>query len=277
MTALDCTSVVHTASVSAPIHNKILQALPPHILAQIMPRMERVLLRRDESLIEAHNTVSRVHFIDNGLAICTKMMSDGRSTMTAAIGHEGMTMPNLLSGARTVGTECVALISGTAFSIDRSTLFGLALKFPPLGHVLQQYNLFMNEQITQLSACNRLHSLEERYARFLLTVHQNVDGRAFILTQEMMAITLGAQRPHISVVATQFRKKNMIEYRHGQMKITNPERLRLASCECHSMIKESAEMMFDPAPGLASMPCAPPFCRVHGDGTNDVGSCRNLF
>jgi CRP-like cAMP-binding protein len=227
--------------------NRMLQALAPAILSQLIPHMERIELRRDEVLAEAHSSMSRVHFIEHGLALFTKMMSDGRSTMTASVGREGMTMPNMLSGARRTGVECVVLIPGTALSIDRSVLFGLALKSPQLGYLLQQYSLFMNEQITQISACNRLHSLEQRYARFLLTVHQNAEGRPFTLTQEMMAITLGAQRPHISVVATQFRKKNLIEYRHGQMQVINAERLRLASCECHDILKESAEEIYLPA------------------------------
>lgn len=226
--------------------NRILQALPPPILAQIMVYADRIDLHRDEVLVEAHGRVSRVYFIERGLALFTKMMSDGRSTMTASVGHEGMTLPNMVGGAKRTGTECMVLIPGTALSIDRSVLLDLASKSPSLSLVLQQYSLFMNEQITQISACNRLHSLEQRCARFLLTANQAVQGQAFTLTQEVMAMILGAQRPHISMVAIRFRKKNLIEYRHGQMRVTNPDRLRLASCECHDMLKEGVEGMFMP-------------------------------
>lgn len=235
--------------------NRLLRALPPAALSQLIPYMDRIELRRDEILTEAHSSVSRVHFVEHGLAIFTKMMSDGRSTMTASVGREGMTMPLILGGARKAAVECVVLIPGTALSIDRSVLLGQAMKLPALGYLMQQYNLFMNEQIIQISACNRLHSLEQRYARFLLTVHQNSESRPFTLTQEMMAITLGAQRPHISVVATQFRKKNLIEYCHGQMRVINAERLRLASCECHDILKDSAETMYLSAPGNSLPTC----------------------
>lgn len=226
--------------------NLILQALPPAILAKITPYMERTELRRDDVLVRSQDHVSRVYFIEQGLTLFTKMMSDGRSTMTASVGREGMTIPNMAERGNRSGAECFVLIPGSALSIDRSLLLNLAAKFPHLAIQLQHYGLFMSEQITQISACNRLHSLEQRCARFLLTAHRSVEGRPFTLTQEMLAMTLGAQRPHVSVVATQFRKKNLIEYRRGQMRVSNAERLRLASCECHDMLTEALDAMFKP-------------------------------
>ena len=226
------------------IKNKMLAALPPAALADILPHMEPIELIRDQGLYKTQGRVRRVHFLQSGLAVFTKMMRDGRSTMIGSIGIEGMTQPNGLLGAVRTDIECTVQIPGLSLAIDADMLHGLSARIPALSAVLERYGMFMNEQSAQISGCNRLHALEQRCARLLLTIHDNVFEEGFPLTQETLAIMLGAQRPHVSAVAANFQNLNMIQYKHGQMRIANYTKLRQVSCECYEVLKIQADKAY---------------------------------
>lgn len=220
------------------VRNAILSRLADNVFGQIAPYLEPVSLRRNQVLHQPGAQNQRVHFMQSGLAVFTKMMRDGRSTMIGSVGCEGTTMPNLLNGKVHSDIECSVYIEGSALAISVDALEQFASKMPALAASLRRYDLLMAEQIAQISGCNRLHALEQRCARLLLTVHDSASAQQFSLTQESLAMMLGAQRPHVSAVAAHFQNMDLIQYRHGQVRIANPAGLKLVSCECYEFIRE---------------------------------------
>jgi CRP-like cAMP-binding protein len=226
------------------VNNRLLTHLAPSILEELAPYLEQTDLRRDQILYQPSSRIRRVHFIQSGFVVFTKMMRDGRSTMIGSAGCEGMTIPNILNGLLRTDIECSVHIEGTSLAIDADILVRLASTLPPLRTMLKRYDLFMDEQIAQLSGCNRLHALERRCARLLLTIHDNCGGQGFALTQEALAMMLGAQRPHVSAVAANFQGLELIQYKHGQMRVRNSSGLKSIACECYGFINERIDGTF---------------------------------
>jgi CRP-like cAMP-binding protein len=229
------------------VRNGILSGLASNVLAELVFYMERVKLERHQILYQPGETMRRVHFIQSGMVIFTKMMRDGRGTMIGFSGVEGMTIPNVLNGLVRTDVECAVHVAGMSLAIDSVVLQRVASRIPDLSAALKRYALFMDEQVAQISGCNRLHALEQRCARLLLSIHDNVNAAAFALTQESIAAILGAQRPHVSAVAAHFQELKLIQYKHGQICVTDYSGLKSLSCECYEFIGEQMKTMLHPA------------------------------
>lgn len=239
------TSLPRFSVAGKDISNLILSSLADNILGEMAPFLEATELRRNQILCQPGCKLRRVHFIQSGLVVFAKMMQDGRSTMIGSAGFEGMTMPNILSGMVRTDIECCVYIDGMSLSMSVDVLERLSTKHLALSSILKRYGLLMNEHIAQLSGCNRLHPLEQRCARLLLTIHDNANEQQFPLTQEALAMMLGAQRPHVSAVAAHFQQLGLIRYRHGQVMIIDPDGLKNVSCECYGFIEAHVEATFD--------------------------------
>jgi CRP-like cAMP-binding protein len=98
-------------------------------------------------------------------------------------------------------------------------------------------------QVSQSVACNRLHSTDIRFARWLLVTHDRVEGNEFEITQEFLAAMLGVHRPSISVVAGLFQQAGIIQYTRGHMKILDRARLEESACECYAMVRGQFERL----------------------------------
>src|SRR5439155_11734261 len=98
-------------------------------------------------------------------------------------------------------------------------------------------------QISQNVACNRLHTLEHRCARWLLEVRERVQSDSFPLTQEFIAQMLGVRRAGVSVIAAQLKQKGLIDYDHGQIKIIDAQALEGLSCECYMVLKDEYDRL----------------------------------
>jgi CRP-like cAMP-binding protein len=115
------------------------------------------------------------------------------------------------------------------------------------GLLMQYAQAFMN-QIAQNATCNRLHTVEERCARWLLMTQDRVNGDAgFPLTQEFLAQMLGVRRPTVSIAAGMLQQAGMIQYVRGSMRILDRERLEGASCECYGVIRREYDRLVGPA------------------------------
>lgn len=234
--------------------NRILSSLPADVLASIRPHLTHVKLQAGETLHESGSSVGRVYFMCDGVAAYIKMMSDGRSTLVGTVGVEGMTAHTVALGGHQMISDCIMHIAGTAVAIDTEVLQRLSQKYAPLRLAMRNLAAYMSDQFVQIAACNRLHSLEQRYARILMTDYDNVESGEFRLTQECLAMALGAQRPHVSVVAAQFQRRSLIQYKHGNVRITDPVGLRAVSCECYHVIHDEIALLFEPA-NVCSVSC----------------------
>jgi CRP-like cAMP-binding protein len=218
------------------VHNTILQGLPDHECTAIFSRLDFVSLPTPTVLNEADEAIKFAFFVNDGLASVLAVMEDGKSVEVGLCGKEGFVGLPLTWGLITSPTRVIMQVSGSGFRISAKNL-AVSLKECPA--LVKALNLFSSEQslqAEQVAACNRLHEVEERLARWLLMCQDRLGGDVVPLTQEFLAHMLGTRRASVTVAAGILQKAGLITYSRGTVKITNRKNLEDASCECYETI-----------------------------------------
>ena len=223
-----------------PVRNELLLGLPSQECDSIFPELTFVQLRTHDVLQETEEPIKYAYFIDSGMVSILSVMRDGKSVEVGLSGKEGCTGLQLAAGFKTSDTRSVVQIEGTAFRVSNQGLIKLLRQCPILAKRIQQYGLLMAMQGTQVAACNRLHEVDERLARWLLMSQDRIgnDGGVVPLTHEFLAHMLGTRRSSVTVAAGLLAKSGLITYNRGHVKIENRERLEDAACECYDLIRK---------------------------------------
>jgi CRP-like cAMP-binding protein len=177
------------------------------------------------------------YFMNSGLASILKVMADGKSVEVGLTGTEGFVGLPLAVGYETSPTRALVQITGSAFRIGAKQLTDLLPTCPALEKHLNRYAQEMAMQGAQIAACNKLHPVEQRLARWLLMSQDRVGSSTFVLTQEFLSHMLGTRRASVTIAAGTLQKAGFITYRRGQVKIENRPKLEEASCECYRELR----------------------------------------
>jgi CRP-like cAMP-binding protein len=221
-----------------PVRNEILLGLPSAECDSIFSELTFVQLRTHDVLQDTEEPINYAYFVDSGMVSILSVMEDGKSVEVGLTGKEGCTALQLAAGFKTSDTRALVQIAGTAFRVDSQRLVKLLRQCPALSRRMQQYGLFLAMQGAQVAACNRLHEVDERLARWLLMTQDRIgiDGGVVPLTHELLAHMLGTRRSSVTVAAGLLAKAGLITYNRGQVKIENRARLEDAACECYDLI-----------------------------------------
>ena len=220
-----------------PIENEILLNLLAGEQASIFPELTFVQLRTHDVLHEAGEPIKFAYFVDSGLVSILSVMDDGKSVEVGLAGREGFVGMPLLVGFRTSPTRAVVQIDGTGFRVSAEQLTEILRRYPVLEKKLQQYGQIFTIQATQVAACNRLHEVDERLARWLLMSQDRIGSEIIPLTHEFLAHMLGTRRSSVTVAAGLLSRAGLITYNRGHVKIENRDRLEDAACECYEQIQ----------------------------------------
>ena len=188
--------------------------------------------------------VERIYFINRGVVSRVQEMRDGRAVEVGAMGIEGITTPEALLDLPNAIFTSIVRIPGSAWVLDRRSVQRAMEKHRALTALIHGYFHVSVRQIGQTAACNRLHSLEQRYCRWLLTANDSACSDTFPLTHELTAMMLGAPRSGVSIVSEMLRKAGYIAYTRGKVTITNRTGLEAAACECYAVIREEFDHLF---------------------------------
>jgi CRP-like cAMP-binding protein len=220
------------------VHNLLLLRAEHVESAGVLRTAEFVRLRLRQILHETGEVIKSVYFPNDGLISIIAVQPDGRSVEVGMTGKEGFVGVPVVFGFRTGATMAVAQCDGTAYRIDAASLRGLLLKAPRFHASLQQYAMILAAQSIQLAACNRLHSVEERLARWLLMSYDRIGNTTIPLTQEFLAQMLGTRRSTVSLSASILQKRGTIIYTRGNVTIVDKRRLEELACDCYSVIQQ---------------------------------------
>jgi CRP-like cAMP-binding protein len=201
------------------IFNQILLQLPPRECDMLYPRLELVRLKTHQVLHEPGDTIKSAYFVNTGLISILSVFVDGKVVEVGLTGKEGFIGLPLVVGFRSAPTRAITQIEASAFRIDADTLLGLLKQCPRLERLLQQFAQIMAMQVTQIAACNRLHEVPERLARWLLMSADRVGSNSLALTQELLSQMLGTRRSSVTVAAGLFQKAGIIANTRGDVKI----------------------------------------------------------
>jgi CRP-like cAMP-binding protein len=181
---------------------------------------------------------SHVYFPINGLISMIATMVDGASVEIGVAGREGMLgVPSLLADDGP-SQRAIVQLPGTALRLPTRALRQAMLADPPMQRILLRYVQAVFNAAGQSAACNRLHRLDQRCARWLLAAHDRVDGDTFPLTHDFLAMMLGAHRPGVTLAAQSLQSGGLISYSHGIVSILNRGGLEAACCECHDAVRD---------------------------------------
>ena len=233
-------------SPDQPRPNAILAALPEDERARVTIELERVPLELRKLLQVPGEPVEHLWFPLSGVGSVLSDMSDGGRVEVATIGREGMVGLPLVLGASRSAHLVIVQVPGEAERLSAQTFARLRPELPNLERLLLRYTLSLVTQISQGSACNRLHPIEARCARWLLQTHDRVDGDSFPLTHEFLAQMLGVTRPSVTIAAGLLQKAGLIHYVRGVVDILDRPRLERVACGCYAIITREFRRLGDP-------------------------------
>ena len=223
------------------IHNEILLSLPRAECDIVFPKLEFVRLNDLQVLHEVGDIIRSAYFCNTGMISTLSVFQDGKSVEVGLIGKEGFVGLPLTVGFRTSPLRVNVQIRGSAFRIDADILTESLARCPVLSLRLNQFSHVMAMQVAQIAACNRLHEVEERLARWLLMCADRAGNHRLPLTQDLLGQMLGTRRASVTIAAGVLQKAGLIEYRRGEVEIINRARLEETSCECYETIKQQIE------------------------------------
>ena len=223
------------------IHNKILLGLPAKEAEMLFPKLEFVRLKVHHVLHEPGDSLKSAYFPNSGLVSILSVFPDGKCVEVGLVGKEGFIGLPLVAGFRTANTRAIIQIEASAFRVDADTLTGILQQSRTLDRLLQQFSQVLAMEVTQVAACNRLHEVNERLARWLLMSADRVDSNCVPLTQEFLAHMLGTRRSSVTVAAGMLESAGLIANSRGRVDIVDRPRLEEAACDCYQMMRSQLE------------------------------------
>ena len=214
--------------------NLLLAALPAPDYARIEPMLESVSPRLKDVLHKPGEPLSDVYFPGGGFCSVLTVLEDGGMVEVATIGREGMVgMSAIFDSGPVPSVSMVQAEAATTYRMAVSAFRAEVDRRGPFHTLMSRYAQALIAFVMQSTACNAVHSIEQRLARWLLTAQDRVEANEFPLTQEFVAMMLGATRPTVSVVAATLQRAGLIRYHRGRVIVIDRAALEAASCECY--------------------------------------------
>ena len=229
------------------IGNRLLAALPPADCDLLVPYLRKASLERDAVLLRAGDRIEQVYFPRSGAISFMLDMPNGQTVATAIIGNEGAVgVLSALKSSRSAVTAVVR-VPGVSLQISGTRFHAALNQSSAIRHLVQLHTSALLAQFQHVAACNALHSVEARIARWLLHIHDRVDGDIVPLTQEALSEMLGVRRTTVTHVMRNLRTSRAIRSaRRGLIEIDRP-RLEEAACECYEVMRRRIDQIISPA------------------------------
>jgi len=227
------------------IGNRILRGLPGSEYEAMQPHLELVRLPMGRIVQESGEEMDHVYFPNHGVLSMITVLENGDLVEIATVGNEGMADLSVFLGLKVSHSRLLVQIPGDAQRMERRAFLDFVSRSERLRTLLGRFTVAMFTLVSQSAACNRLHTIEERAARWLLMTHDRVDSDTFPITHDFLASMLGVRRPSVTLAAGILQKAGFISYRRGRMTILDRAGLEGSACECYAIARKE----FDAMPG----------------------------
>ena len=230
----------------ARVGNRLLAALPPADLDLLVRHFRLVDLERDAVLVRSGDPIERIYFPLSGLIAFIMEMPNGQTVATAVVGNEAaVSLLTTVHSSRSPMTAVVR-VAGLALQISPTRFQSALGHSSALNAAVQTLNRALMAQFQHVAACNALHSVEARLARWLLQVRDRADGDVLPLTQDTLAEFLGVRRTTVTHVISKLRDSGAIRSNaRGSIEIDRP-RLEAAACECYQLMRRRIDRIVLP-------------------------------
>jgi len=188
--------------------------------------------------MDADSSLDHVFFPDSGVVSVVAVYENGSVIEMATVGREGCTGMQAFFGAKTSSVRLLVQIPGSAAKMSRAAFTRAMGSMPSFRGLMNAYLQAFLEQVLVSVACNGAHSLKQRLARWLLMMRDRCDDDTLLITQDLLAEMLGAQRPSITIAARELERAGLIERGRRKVTILDRKGLTKASCECYQLVRE---------------------------------------
>jgi CRP-like cAMP-binding protein len=224
--------------------NRLLAALPPADFRLLAPYFRKISLEQDAVLVRSGDRIEEVYFPRSGTISFMIDMPNGQTVATAIIGNEGAVGMLSVMESSPSSVTAVVRVAGIASRISALRFNAAFGQSRAIRHAVHIHTRALLMQFQHVAACNALHSVEARMARWLLHIHDRVDGDVLPLTQEALSQLLGVRRTTVTQVIGKFRVSGAIRSnRRGLIEVDRP-RLEEAACECCEVIRRRFDQIF---------------------------------
>jgi CRP-like cAMP-binding protein len=223
--------------------NRILAALPGDEYQRLLPHLKSVILEYKQILYEPHKIIRYSYFPEDSIISMITTVIDKMVVEVGLVGNEGIVCVATFLGANSTPHQGIVQVEGQAMRIKASVLRDEFKRGGRLQDLLLRYTQAHLVLIAQTAVCNRLHALEARLSRWLLLIHDRVDGDQFLLTQDVISMMLGAQRTGVTDAAGTLQKKGVISYSRGRIEVLDRQKLEETACECYWIVREEYDRL----------------------------------
>jgi len=220
------------------ITNRLLLSLSDAAFNLFERQLEHATVPTGTVLKDGEQFPERSWFPDSGVVSLVVTTERGASAQVGLVGNEGMTNASFAVGLRRTLLTEVVQHPVTGWNIDFNALQKLLQSSTEIQRVLSRYLMVQTTHIAQIAACNRLHTAEERMARWLLMTADRAKSNFVIATQDWLTSLLGVARQSVSRVARSLQRERAIRYRRSRIEILDRGRLERAACECYRTLSE---------------------------------------
>jgi CRP-like cAMP-binding protein len=220
------------------VSNKVLLATPDNEYQLMRPDLTYVNLPNHLSLHEPTQNIEFVYFPNRGMVSQVVVTKDGRTVEVGVVGNEGYVGAGLAVGLSRSSVREIVQIAGDGFRMMGNALERILRSAPQLQMILNRHTGLQGMQVAQTAACNRLHDIQQRLARWLLMTQDRVNLGVLPITHDFIATMMGTDRSTVSLAASVLQEKGIIEYVRGAVKVVNRRKLQNSACECYDVIQQ---------------------------------------
>ena len=227
--------------------NLLLAALPQRERKRLEPFLQPVEVRLSEVLIAPHQPINQIFFPYDAVTSTLQKLNHDLTIETGLMGVEGMIGIQFWLGMPSTSTETIVQVAGNGHRMNVKDFKREVMGKPKskLNTLIGRYIHAFLAMTSQVAACNRVHTFDQRMCRWLKLLHNRIRRDQFPMRQNFMAQMLGVQRPTVSIAANTLQKAGLIAYSRGEMKIIDSKGLSAGACECLELIEREFDRIFD--------------------------------
>ncbi|NTV10137.1 MAG: Crp/Fnr family transcriptional regulator [Zoogloea sp.] len=223
--------------------NHLLAALAADEYARLQPQLELVAMPLGEALYEPGIQMRHVYFPTTAIVSLLYVMEDGASAEIAVVGNEGIVGVSLFMGGETTSSRAVVQSAGQAYRLKGPLLKEEFHRAGPMQRLLLRYTQALLTQMAQTAVCNRHHSLDQQFCRWLLLSLDRLPTNELMMTQELIANMLGVRREGVTEAAGNVQRAGLIEYHRGHIIVLDRAGLEARACERYAVVKKECDRL----------------------------------
>jgi len=220
------------------IRNLILSGIPEREFLLLKPDLRYVEFSAGQNLQEPGDLIDSCYFINSGLVSLVVDTHSGKSVEVGVAGYEGMTGDTLAAGIKRTTHWAVTEVAGDGFRISGGALEDAMQTARELEKKAHRFTAIQMLQVAQTAACNRLHDIGQRLARWLLLTDDRVRAKTLLVTHDFLSMMLGTDRTSVTAAAQSLQKRGVVDYSRGKLRILRRKELESAVCECYAAIAQ---------------------------------------